>query len=77
MKAILTKYIGPSNTKGGRIIASDCDGNKVTISYPDEISGYEECHRVAAEKLCAKMQWKGEMVAGAIKGGYAFVFTGK
>lgn len=76
MKAIQTKYVGPTNTKGSRIIATDNDGNKVTISYPYELSG-EDVHRKAAQALCDKMNWKGEMIAGWVKNGYVFVFTGK
>lgn len=76
MKAIKTKYKGPTNFRGSRIIASDEDGNKVTISFPLELSG-EAAYRKAAEALCEKMQWsgKGGLIAGGIKGGYVFVFS--
>jgi hypothetical protein len=76
MKAIKTKYKGPTNTRGSRIIASDEDGNKVTISYPYELSG-EDCHLKAANALCAKMGWTGELIGGSLKNGYVFVFGGK
>ena len=74
MKAIKTKYKGPTNTRGSRIIASDEDGNRITISYPYELSG-EAVHRKAAEALCAKMNWPGELAGGSIKNGYVFVFV--
>jgi hypothetical protein len=76
MKAIKTKYKGPTNYRGSRIIASDEDGNKVTISYPYELSG-EAVHRKAAEALCDKMQWTGKhgLIAGSLKNGYVFVFS--
>ena len=74
MKAIQTKYIGPTNFKGSRIIAFDCDGNKVTISYPYELS-VDDVHRKAADALCAKMNWKGNLVGGWIKNGMVFVFA--
>lgn len=73
MKAIRTKYVGPTNTKGARIIADDGDGNKITISYPYEKSG-EACHRKAAEALCAKMGWQGYLHSGCYKNNYYFVF---
>lgn len=73
-KAIVTKYHGPTNTRGARITASDDDGNRVSISYPSELSGVE-VHRKAAVALKEKMGWKGSMVAGAVKNGYVFVFT--
>lgn len=74
MKAILTKYVGPSNVKGSRIIASDSDGNRVIMSYPYELSG-EDAHRKAAQTLCDKMGWTGELVGGGLKNGYAWVFV--
>ena len=75
MKAIFTKYHGPTNYKGMRISASDSDGNRVTISYPYELSG-EAVYRKAADALCAKMGWTGKMVAGGTPTGYVFSFTG-
>lgn len=32
MKAITTTFHGPTNTRGSRIVASDQDGNRVTVS---------------------------------------------
>lgn len=73
MKAIETKYHGPTNTRGSRISASDGD-NRISISYPHELSG-EDVHRAAALALCAKLGWAGEMIAGGTKAGYVFVFV--
>lgn len=73
MKAISTRYKGATDTKGSRIIATDCDGNRVTISYPHELSG-EAVHRAAADALCSKMGWTGQLVGGSTKQGYVFVF---
>jgi hypothetical protein len=74
MKAIKTKYKGPTNYRGSRIIASDEDGNRITISYPYELSG-EAVHRKAAEALCEKMGWGRDLIAGSIKNGYVFTFS--
>lgn len=74
MKAIRTKYHGATNTKGSRISASDEDGNRVSIPYPHELSG-GAVHRAAADALCQKMGWGGELVGGGLKDGYVFVFT--
>ncbi len=73
MKAIVTKYHGPTNMRGSRITASDEDGNRITISYPYELSG-EDVHRKAAQALCDKMSWGGELIGGSLKNGYVFVF---
>jgi hypothetical protein len=74
MKAIVTKYHSPTNFKGARITASDEDGNRISISYPYELSG-EAVHRKAAEALKDKMNWTGDLVSGSLKNGYVFVFV--
>jgi hypothetical protein len=74
MKAIETHFIGPSDRRGARIVASDLDGNRVFLSYPYELSG-EACHRKAAEALRDRMGWTGALIGGATKRGYCFVFT--
>lgn len=73
MKAITTKYIPATNTRGARISASDCDGNRVIVPYITKGPEYES-YLYAAHWLCAKMSWDGELIGGAIKGGYVFVF---
>jgi len=74
MKAITTKYHGPTDRKGARVSATDNDGNRITISYPYELSG-EAVHRKAAEALCTKMNWPGKIAGGSVKHGYVFVFV--
>ena len=73
MKAILTKYHGPTNFRGSRISAVDSDRNRVTISYDDALNS-EDAHRKAAEALAAKMGWPGKLAGGGVRGGYAWVF---
>ena len=74
MKAIKTTYKGPTDYKGSRIIATDEDGNKATISYPHELSGMD-CHAKAAVELCNKMGWTGTLHGGGLKDCYVFVFA--
>ena len=74
MKAITTKYIGPSNVKGSRISASDGDGNRAIVSYDCALNS-DENHAKAAETLLKKMSWDGEMVGGWTKDGMAWVFV--
>jgi hypothetical protein len=76
VKAITTKYHGPTETRGARVVASDEDGNRVSIPYQYELSG-KDVHRKAAVALCDKMHWTGAdtLVGGGIKHGYVFVFT--
>lgn len=77
MKAIETKYLGPTDFRGARIKADDGDGNTITIPYPYEGAYGDDKHRRAAVALCEKMQWTGAdtLVGGATKRGYVFVFT--
>jgi hypothetical protein len=77
MKAIQTRYYGPTNTLGARIKAI-ADGVKaVTISYPHEYNA-EEAHRVAAQKLADKYGWNNALVGGALPNGdYAFCMVPK
>jgi hypothetical protein len=74
MKAIITKYHGPTDTRGSRISAKDEDGNRVSIPYRHDLNQLH-AHTEAAISLCTKMGWTGRIVAGGIKGGFAFVFT--
>lgn len=55
MQAIVTKYIGPTDTKGARIKAT-CDAGSVTIGYPHELSG-QDVHAAAAMALVRKLGW--------------------
>lgn len=56
--AIVTKYLGPTNYRSGRIKAWAKSGNKiyVTIPYPHELN-QSEAHAAAAVALCDKMGW--------------------
>ena len=55
MQAIKTKYIGPTNTKPGRIKAT-CDGGTITLLWDfDLCSGGN--HASAATTLQSKMGW--------------------
>jgi len=74
MKAIQTKYHGPTTVRGSRISASDLDGNRVIISMPSELN-HDEAHRAAAEALCRKMGWTGVLAQGGLAKTEVFVFV--
>lgn len=74
MKAITTKYIGPTNYRGSRIKATDDAGNSITIGY-DSVLNHEEPYAKAAIALCKKMGWTGSLVSGWTKDGYVFCFS--
>lgn len=72
-QAIETRYLGPTNTKGGRIKATAWAGS-VTVPYDHALS-LEDNHRAAAMALVSKLQWQGTFAQGGnAKGdGYYFV----
>lgn len=57
MKSILTKYVGPGNVRGSRVIATDDEGrNKITLEWDDALDS-DGNHDAAARALCIKMGW--------------------
>ncbi len=77
MKAIQTRYLGPTNTRGSRIVAWVEGGHRVIIPYPHELSG-EEVHKAAALALCQMLGWTHELVGGGLPNGdYAFCLVAK
>lgn len=63
MKAIRTRYIGPTNTRGSRIKASDGDGNTYSMPYPQTMDS-DDAHEMAAYGLMAKMGWPNVLNGG-------------
>ena len=75
MKAIQTRYLGPTNYRGSRIKAFAEGVKSLTIPYPYELSG-DAVHRKAAEALCDRMGWAGDLACGGLPNGdYAFTFA--
>ncbi len=84
MIAIETKYVGPTDNKPSRIIASTCNGQRLTIScgraedMAREKLGHDDTqssHQVVAQALADKMGWTDRIVGGGTKRGYVFVFV--
>ena len=76
MKAITTTYKGPTNCRGSRIIATDSDGNRLTVSY-DYAKNSEGNHQAAAVALCERMEWRGVLQGGHTKDGMAWTWIGE
>ena len=55
LQAIITKYIGPTNTRAARIKAT-CAGGSLTVSY-DHALDLDAQHHAAAIGLCNKLGW--------------------
>ena len=72
-QAIVTKYYGPTNTRGSRIKATAAAGS-VTVSYNCGLSQGDN-HKAAAEALARKFGWVGTYARGGMpcEGGDVFV----
>lgn len=76
MKAIITKYHGPTNTRGSRITATDGD-NRISLSMDDALN-HDANHDAAAAALCRKLKWgQCRLMRGEVryKGEYITVYT--
>jgi hypothetical protein len=74
MIAIETKYVPPTNTRPAKILAVTATGRQLSHSIDRGLDGPEQ-HAAAAVALCERMNWKGELIAGATRAGYVFVFA--
>jgi hypothetical protein len=70
--AIVTKYHGPTETRGSRISADAGEGRRVSISYDHAASNP---HDSAALALCAKMGWEGDLTRSGAPDGRGNVYT--
>jgi hypothetical protein len=74
MQAIITKFLGPTNTKGSRIKATSWV-DSVTVSYNHALNVLDN-HRAAADALCAKRGDGWRIVASAsMPDGRGYAFT--
>lgn len=75
-QAIITRYIGPTDTKGSRVRATSASGLTLTLGW-DSALGSEENHRAAALALANKHNWLNRpntyLVSGGLKTGNAYV----
>jgi hypothetical protein len=86
MQAIITKYVGATNTKPSKIVAK-CQRGSLRVSY-DHGLNIDENHKAACDALCAKFgaedvakygskenTWNRPKAGGVIPDGrYVFVF---
>lgn len=72
MVAIETRYLGPTDTKGSRIVATDANGGRVVVGYSDALH-VDDAHNCAALALLKKRGWGGLWVRGGSKHGSVYV----
>lgn len=75
MQVIYTYYLGPTDTKGGRVKARIASkGASVTLGWDHSLS-IGENHKAAAIAVAASLGWAGEWIGGDAgdNGGYVYV----
>lgn len=72
-KAIHTKYAGPTNTRGSRIIARCC-GASVSRGYSHDLNA-DGNHTMAAKALVEKQGWTGLYVGGGNPDGRGYCYV--
>jgi hypothetical protein len=76
--AVVTKFHGPTNTKGARVSASTgmMRSHRLYHHWDHELSAFEN-HRAVAMAFIQERKWDGQWIGGATKDGYAFVCVPK
>ena len=80
MKAIWTKYLGPTDIRGSRVraVAEIRNGFGAEIGCTvgwDDAKSSEQNHDAAAVALCLKMGWPGDLTRGGRPDGCGYVYT--
>lgn len=80
-RAIQTRYLGPTDFRGSRVVADAGDrASRIVLDWDDRLNP-EQNHAAAAVALTEKMGWVGEyyspLVGGAFPDRYVWVFQPK
>ena len=67
VRVLITRYHGPTNTRGPRVSARVPSGRRVTLGW-DYASSIEENHDRVATKLAAILGWDPPTMAGNLPG---------
>jgi hypothetical protein len=74
MIAIETRYLGPTDKRGSRYVATTCNGHRLMRSADDSLNA-EGNQAVLARALADQMKWNGELIGGGTKLGMCWVFA--
>ena len=72
MQSITTKYLAPTNRRGGRIKARTTSGHYATVAYDHALSVFDN-HASVARRVAVSLRWSGRWVGGPTKDGYVFI----
>lgn len=79
MIAIETKYLGPTDFRGSRIIARTDNGQRITVPYDHALSGVYVHAQAAFALIDANPLWGADiqsLTCAATREGYVFLFPG-
>ena len=71
MQCIQTKFLGPTNHRGSRIVATATHGTKITRQYDYALST-DDNHKAVADTLCSQLDWPTIKAGGATMNGYVW-----
>lgn len=74
VQAIVTKYLGPTNSRGARIKATAAAGSQTV--YYDHSLNIEANHARSAKQLAMKFGWTGSYYQGGMPGDSGYCFVG-
>lgn len=76
-QAIVTRYAGPTDSSGSRVIAS-CEAKRIMVPW-DHALDAQQNHAAAALQLMDRLGWSAysSLVMGGTKDGYVFVQVDK
>lgn len=68
MQAIRTRYYGPTNTRGSRIVAK-CEAGTLSMPYNHALSAYQN-HATCAALMLKRFSWGKPYVGGCFANDY-------
>lgn len=71
-QSIETRYLGPTNYRGSRIVATTPSGHRLIQDW-DFSLGIEANHYAAAKALQAKLDWEPIKAGGSTKAGFVWL----
>jgi hypothetical protein len=72
LKAIETKFLGATNHKPARVVATSTGGHRLVVSWDDGLCDASNHTRVA-QALAKQLSWNMQYVMGWTKAGAVFV----
>lgn len=73
-QAIETRYLGPTNHRVSRIVATSASGHRLVYDWEHGLN-IEANHYAAAKALQAKLEWEPIKAGGSTKAGFVWLVS--